>query len=171
MAFFVLRRALLLALRVRVVYSPDTLDALHSEACIVTCNHVSLVDGIIVALAAPLPMAFAVDTDWARRATVAATGLRVLSWLGLGRVVPLDARAPYGMRSLMRELLAGHSVMVFPEGEISFNGQRGSDRPGVTWLQDRTGATNVTLRIEGAERSRLFAKSGREWWPPIRLEF
>lgn len=167
----VVRRVLLASLRVRVVYSMHTIGALRSAPCVVTCNHVSLVDGIIVALASPVPMTFAVDTAWSRQSRAATMGLRLLSWLGFGRVVPLDAGAPYGMRALMRELRAGRSVMVFPEGKISAGGQRSDDRPGVTWLQTKTGARDIALRIDGAERSRLFAKNGRHWWPRIRLEF
>ncbi|WP_207002562.1 1-acyl-sn-glycerol-3-phosphate acyltransferase [Trinickia mobilis] len=171
LARVIMRRCALRLFRVDVQYTALTVDALAAEACVVTCNHVSLLDGVIVALASPVPLAFAVDTDFARRSRGAVMGLKALAWLGFGVVVPLDSTAPFGMRELMRRLRHGESVMVFPEGRISVNGERGTDAPGLQWLIDRTGSKVVPLEIRGAERSILFAKRGCHWWPRISLIF
>ena len=166
-----LRRVVLHLFRVSVTYCSAISTRLSVGRCVVTCNHVSLLDGVIVALASPVPLVFAVDTEYSRESRVAAVGLQVLAWLGFGWVVPVDATAPFGMRSLLKLLEHGQSVMVFPEGEISETGDRGTDRAGLAWLVGRSRARVVELRIEGAERSRLFAKAGREWWPTIKLWF
>lgn len=167
-----LRPVLLRMLRVRVTYKASTAAILSSgEPSILVCNHVSLLDGIIVALASPVPLAFAVDTEYSRGAGATTRFLQVLGWLGFGKIIPIDATAPFGIRSLLTELTRGGRVMVFPEGRISETGQRGFDQPGVKWLADRSGVAVAELEIRGAEQSRLFAKGGSAMWPRIRLLF
>ena len=161
----------LAAFRVRVSYSEHARVAIEAGNTIVHANHVSLLDGVIVALASPAPLVFAVDTDFSRRSPVARFGLDALSRIGFGMVVPLDSSAPFGMRALKRALLSGANVMVFPEGGISVSGDRQPDKPGLSWLATKTGASMVEVKIAGAEKSRLFARSGSEWWPKISLTF
>jgi acyl-[acyl-carrier-protein]-phospholipid O-acyltransferase/long-chain-fatty-acid--[acyl-carrier-protein] ligase len=169
---YVLRPVLLRMFRVRVTYQASTKAVLGSgEPCILVCNHVSLLDGVIVALASPVPLAFAVDTEYSRGAGAAARFLKALAWLGFGKVISIDATAPFGIRTLLTELKQGGRVVVFPEGRISETGQRGGDQPGVKWLADRSGIAVAELEIRGAEHSRMFAKSGSAIWPRIRLFF
>ncbi len=47
--------------------------------------------------------------------------------------------------------------MVFPEGGISVSGDRQPEKPGLSWLAAKTGASMVGVKIAGAEKSRLFA--------------
>lgn len=159
------------ALRVTVRYRTSTVTELTRGGCIVTCNHISLLDGIVVALASPVPLVFAVDTDFSRRSRRARFGLAALTWLGLGEVVPIDSSAPFGLRTLARSLAAGKNVAIFPEGVISLTGARGPDRPGCQWLSSQASAAVLELKISGAEQSRLFAKAGKLLWPKISLEF
>ncbi|WP_205182521.1 1-acyl-sn-glycerol-3-phosphate acyltransferase [Burkholderia sp. LMG 13014] len=166
-----LRRAALTGLRVTVTYSRGISTRLSAGRCVVTCNHVSLLDGVIVALASPVPLVFAVDTEYSRQSDVAVRGLKALAWLGFGTVVPVDSGAPFGMRALLRAVARGENVMVFPEGQISTTGSRGPDQAGLSWLLQRADARVVELRIQGAEKSRLFAKRGQQWWPAIKLWF
>lgn len=169
---YALRPVLLRLLRVRVTYKAATAAVLRSGGpCILVCNHVSLLDGIIVALASPVSLAFAVDTEYSRGEGAATRFLRILAWLGFGKIIPIDATAPFGIRSLLTELTQGGRVMVFPEGRISETGQRGADQSGVKWLADRSGVGVTELEIRGAEQSRIFAKSGSSIWPRIRLLF
>ncbi|MCA8355700.1 1-acyl-sn-glycerol-3-phosphate acyltransferase [Burkholderia cepacia] len=156
--------------RTRVAMSVDANAAIVNGRAIVCANHVSLLDGVLIAFASPAPLVFAVDPAYARNGRVARWGLKILSQLGFGDVVPLDPNTPYGLRTLRRALERGRGVMVFPEGCISPDGRPQAEQPGVTWLAARTGATIVRLSICGAETSRLFSKSGRQWWPQIRIE-
>ena len=158
-------------LRVQVLYSGNACATLRRGRAVVHANHVSLLDGVIVALASPAPLVFAVDTDYSRRSRSARLGLAFLSRVGFGSVVPVDATAPYGVRSLRRALARNCNVMVFPEGAISPTGQRQLDRPGLDWLIAKTGATPVAVVIHGAESSRLFAKAGSRFWPKITVRF
>lgn len=156
--------------RTHVTLSADATATIVDGRAIVCANHVSLLDGVLIAFASPAPLVFAVDPAYARRGRVARRGLQILSRLGFGDVVPLDMNTPYGLRALRRALDLGRSVMVFPEGCISPDGRPQVEQAGMTWLAARTGAAVVRLSIRGAETSRLFGKSGRQWWPQIRIE-
>lgn len=168
---FLLRRAGLAALRVRVVYRAASVNRLSAGPVLVCANHVSLIDGVIVALASPVPLVFGVDTDFSRRSILARRGMAALAAVGFGRVVPIDAGSPFGLRALRKALAAGESVMLFPEGRISDTGSPLPLRPGVDWLAQRCRVPVLCIRIRGAERSRAFAKAGSAWWPRIEIEF
>lgn len=161
----------LAVLRVNVLYSAQACEAIAGGKCVIHANHVSLLDGVIVALASPMPLVFAVDTDFSRRSRMARLGLGLLAKAGFGSVVPLDTNAPFGMRALVRVLAQDGNVMVFPEGAISPTGRRQIDQPGLDWLIAKTGATEIAVEIRGAEESRLFAKAGSRFWPKITLRF
>ena len=165
-----LRAVSLRLLRVRVTYKVATVNLLQREPVIVCSNHVSLLDGVIVAFASPVPLTFGVDTDFSRRSKIASMGMSILSWFGFGTVVPIDSNSPHGIRTLSRALENGESVMIFPEGGIG-DGDPAPDKPGVAWLQKRTGAPVVWISIIGAEKSKLFAKSGNHLWPCIKIKF
>ena len=165
------RQALLFLFRVRVRYTSNALQAMTRPPCILTCNHVSMLDGVLVALASPAPMTFAVNVHHAQRHPATKAILALLSRLGLGQVVALDETRPSGMRHLLRALQDGQTVMIFPEGRISEDGRQGESRPGLQWLQKKAQVPTLSLRIRGAQRSRLFAKAGTDWWPRIWLRF
>jgi len=161
-----LRVIVLRLFRVSVHIDPATWDQIRSGNVIVCANHVSHLDGLIVAMASPVLMTYAIDTSYSRDAWYGRVGLALGERLGLCRVVPLGANAPFGLRRLLQALRQQHAVMIFPTGTIV---PGATVRPGVTWLQARTGATVVQLQIRGAEKSRLFAKCGARWWPPIAI--
>jgi 1-acyl-sn-glycerol-3-phosphate acyltransferase len=163
-----LGRVVLRTLRTTAIFAPKTEAALLRGSCIVTANHVSLLDGLLIAAAVP-PLVCAVDTEYSRDSKASKLGLSSLERLGFGRVVPLDSATPYGIRTLARVLADGHNVLLFPEGAISVTGRPGNARPGLRWLLNQTSATHVPLHLSGAEDSRLFAKTGRRWWPLIRI--
>lgn len=172
-AFFraLLRLVVLRVLRVRTTYSKHNIELLRQGGVVVCANHVSLLDGVIVALSSPVPLVFGVDTDFSRRSWGCSRGLAVLAFLGFGRVVSIDAKSPFGIRALHKALASGESVMVFPEGRISEAGGSLPEQPGIEWLCQRTQALIVRVRISGAENSRLFAKSGRALLPAIKVSF
>ena len=165
-------KMLLSLFRVTTNYSTESLEQLQSRQVIVCANHVSLLDGVIVALASPVPLAFGVDTAFSRQSKVASAGLKVLAWLGFGSVVPIDSNSPFGIRSLSTALKRGQSIMLFPEGRISETGAAGPDQPGVRWLAAKhPQVALVRVQIHGAEQSQLFAKAGTKLWPAIRIDF
>jgi 1-acyl-sn-glycerol-3-phosphate acyltransferase len=166
-----IRSIALQALRVSVSYSPSNVSLLERGGAIVCANHVSLLDGIIIAMASPTPLIFAVDTDFSRRSWIARRGMSALTSLGFGAIVPIDATAPHGIRTLAKALARNQNVMVFPEGRISDIAGALPYQPGLSWLLGRTRADVVWVHIVGAERSRFFAKAGRTLWPHIEIQF
>ena len=157
--------------RTKVTYREGTVSRLALGPSIVICNHVSLLDGILIAFASPVPLVFAVETQYSVRSFIPRMGLRLLSAIGYGWVVPLDDAAPLGLRSLQRSLRDGFSVMLFPEGCISPDGQPRPHQPGLRWLTERNNVPVIELHIAGAADSRFFAKAGRQLWPSIKLLF
>lgn len=165
------RRILLALLRVNVRYTRRVTGMLDIQPVILTSNHLSLLDGVIIALASPRPLAFAVNVGHAMDNPITRAGLAMLASMGLGHVVALDSGRPIAARQLLQALRAGQSVMVFPEGRISPDGRPLPPMPGVDWLARRSGAPVLRLRLRGAERSRLFAETGDRLWPRVWLRF
>lgn len=170
-----LRRALsrfaLWLFRTRVVYRGDTLAQLRAGGTLFTCNHVSFLDAVLIAFASPSRLVYTSEPLYSRQTLWSRSIFAVLYCFGYGWIIPLDQRSPMGMRQVARALKAGHNVVIFPEGRISPDGRRGPPLPGVQWLVERGCARVVELELTGAHHSRLFAKSGRHWWPPIKLTF
>jgi len=166
------RSALLVLLRARALNSDALLHA-HAASggrLLVTANHVSFLDGVLIALTSPIPMHYAVEHEYAVRNRATSAVLGFLAWLGCGAVVPLDAQAPHGIRTLLRLLDQSVPVMLFPEGRIG-TGEPQPLKPGLAWLLRKSGATEFRIHIAGAEQSRIFAKAGLKWWPPITINF
>ncbi len=74
--------------------------------------------------------------------------------------VPLERGASdvVAFKTALRELKAGRSILLFPEGTRTRDGALGEFKRGVVLLQQRSNATIVTLAVEGAH----------EIWPPSR---
>ncbi|WP_146162227.1 hypothetical protein [Marinobacter sp. 3-2] len=56
----------------------------------------SMLDGVLIALASPRPLVFAVNVNHAQRHPVTSRVLGAMSAIGLGRVVPVDSTRPVG---------------------------------------------------------------------------
>ncbi|MFC6523004.1 hypothetical protein ACFQAT_27940 [Undibacterium arcticum] len=84
-------------------------------------------------------------------------------------MVPVDEKHPFGIRTLRKALLRGESVMIFPEGMISLDGQRNPLQPGGMAGNTQTHAPIAWLQITGAEQSRVFAKIGPRTMAPHRF--
>lgn len=142
---------------------------LRAQQVVLTCNHVSFLDGVIVACASPVPLAIMVTPRHAVEHRFTSRGIRMLERLGFGRAVPADIRSPFGVRAVLRAAQEGHSVLIFPEGRISPDGTQKPALRGAEWLAARVGVPTVEAHIAGAEDSRLFAPVGRRWRPRISL--
>lgn len=158
------RQLLLRALRVRVCFTAQA-RLMVQGPCIVICNHQSLLDGVIFALAAPVSMDYAVTPKYAVENAFTRCALTFLERCGLGRVIPLSADKVISIRTLHRSLISGRSVMIFPTGTI----RPADEKNGYLWLSQKTGCPIVRATISGAGDSKLFAVDGKCIWPRIDL--
>ncbi len=105
--------------------------------------HVSLWDGPRIARwlarsAGIRGALFPVDPDYALH-PVWAPFLRAYGNLvGGHRMIPLDSESPFGLRTLVRALRQGQTVVLFPQGTGLREGPDRPDRPGAQWLMDQT---------------------------------
>lgn len=89
-----------------------------SGAGIVVANHVSHLDGLILASVLPEPILFGVDPDFATRQP-----WKAALWLACqvtgAEIVPLSSDRVMGIRSLVKALKDGQKIGIFPEGKIN----------------------------------------------------
>ena len=161
-----LSRIFLALFRVRVIPGAQTRSLMKAGPVILACNHVSLLDGLLIAFSSPIPLVFTSETIYSKVRLDTRLLFRAFSLIGYGWVLPLDSTSPLGIRAALRQLAMGRSILIFPEGKITESGV-----PGLAWLASRSGAPIVRLRIQGAQQSRIFAKNGKSWWPAITIYF
>ena len=118
-----------------------------SKALIIA-NHVSLLDGVLIAAYLPRKITFAIDSGWGSK-------WYVKMFSGLVDFYPLNPTNPLAIRSLIEVVNKGKTVMIFPEGRISVTGSLMKVYEGAGVVAEKSGAKLIPLRIDGAQYSRF----------------
>lgn len=132
---------------------------------LIIANHVSLLDGILIAAYIPRKITFAIDGTWGAK-------WYVKMFSGIVDFYPLNPTNPLSLRSLIEVVNQGKTVMIFPEGRISVTGSLMKVYEGAGVVAEKSGAKIVPLRIDGAQYSKFsyignFIKT--QMFPKIKL--
>jgi acyl-[acyl-carrier-protein]-phospholipid O-acyltransferase/long-chain-fatty-acid--[acyl-carrier-protein] ligase len=135
------------------------------ERAVVVVNHVSFLDGLLLAAFLPGKPTFAVNTRIAQ-------AWWVKPFLRLFEAFPVDPTNPMAAKAMVKAVREGRTLVIFPEGRITVTGalMKIFDGPGM--VADKADAPIVPVRIDGAQFtpfSRLRGKLRTRLFPKIRL--
>ncbi|MDO7843246.1 acyl-[ACP]--phospholipid O-acyltransferase [Sphingomonas immobilis] len=143
------------------------------ERAVVVVNHVSWLDGLLLAVFLPGKPVFAVHTAVTQRWWMKPA-------LKLFHAFPVDPTNPMSAKAMVRAVKEGNTLVIFPEGRITVTGalMKVFDGPGM--VADKADAPIVPVRIDGAQltpfsylrgkvRTRMFPKITLTVLPPRRF--
>jgi len=135
------------------------------ERMVYVANHLSFLDGAILAAFLPGRPAFAVAAN------------RVATWwlkpfLSLVDAVPIDPLAPLATKTLIRVAEQGRPVVIFPEGRLTLTGALMKIYEGPGMIADMAKAKIVPVRLDGLQYtvfSRLRGKVRLRRFPLVTI--
>ena len=135
------------------------------ERAVVVVNHVSFLDGLLLAAFLPGKPTFAVSTPIAK-------AWWVRPFLGMFDAFPVDPTNPMAAKAMVKAVREGQTLVIFPEGRITVTGalMKVFDGPGM--VADKAAAPIIPVRIAGAQFtpfSRLRGKVRLRAFPKIYL--
>ncbi|HET9113349.1 MAG TPA: AMP-binding protein [Burkholderiales bacterium] len=157
-----LRCAVRLFFRVRL---EGNLSALVRPRTLIVANHESSIDGLLLALFLPGCPVFVMSGE-----DIAPPFWRRL--VGMTDCLFIDSSHPMALKSILKLLKNGRSVLMFPEIRITATGSLMKIYDGAGLIAARTGATVVPVRLEGTAHScfgNLDCAHPRRLFPAIRI--
>lgn len=143
------------------------------DRVLIISNHTSFLDPLLLGVFLPDDITFAINTHISQR-----WWLR--PFLGLSRVFPMDPTHPMSLKDVIHHLQHETRTVIFPEGRITVTGSLMKIYDGTGMIADKSGATVLPVRIDGAEythfsrlrnivRLRLFPKITIQILPPTKI--
>ncbi|MEK6260004.1 MAG: acyl-[ACP]--phospholipid O-acyltransferase [Planctomycetota bacterium] len=148
----------------------------RTGAAMITPNHVSFIDGLMLMMHIPRLTRFIVYADFVNNPK--------LNWLArIYEVIPIKADG--GPKSLIQSLRTarealntGSLVCIFPEGQLTRTGQLQAFQPGMLKILQGTGAPVIPVHLGGLWGSifshrggPVFKKWPRRWPYPVSIHF
>jgi acyl-[acyl-carrier-protein]-phospholipid O-acyltransferase/long-chain-fatty-acid--[acyl-carrier-protein] ligase len=144
------------------------------ERVLIVANHLSFLDGILLAVFLPKLPLFVVNTHMAQNWWV-----RPFLWFI--RYVTIDPTNPMYVKTLIKTLNDDEAIAIFPEGRITLTGSLMKVYHGPGLVADRTDAHILPVRLDGPQysflsrlkgvvRRRLFPKVRITVQPPVKLD-
>ncbi len=134
---------------------------------LVTCNHVSFVDALVISAACPRPIVFVMDHRIFR--------IPVLSFVfRTGKAIPIAPAKEdpklleEAYEKVAKALAEGELVGIFPEGRITDNGDLYPFRGGVARIVERTPVPVVPMALKGLWGSFFSRRGGAAMTRPFR---
>lgn len=124
------------------------LDNYHKagKRVLIVSNHISYLDPLLLGVFLPDRITFAIDLLISQR-----WWLR--PFLGLSQVFPMDPTHPLSLKALILHLQQDTKTVIFPEGRITVTGSLMKIYDGTGMVADKSGATILPIRIDGAQYS------------------
>lgn len=124
------------------------------ERAVVVVNHVSFLDGLLLAAFLPGKPTFAVATKIAR-------AWWIKPFLGMFDAFPVDSTNPMAAKAMVKAVREGRTLVIFPEGRITVTGalMKVFDGPGM--VAGKADAPIVPVRIAGAQFTRFSRLKGK----------
>jgi acyl-[acyl-carrier-protein]-phospholipid O-acyltransferase/long-chain-fatty-acid--[acyl-carrier-protein] ligase len=137
------------------------------DRVVIVANHLSFLDGPILAAMLPGRAAFAIAASYARKWWVKPV-LRMID------PVPIEPANPFSAKTMIRAVEAGRPCVIFPEGRLTVTGALMKIYEGPGTIADKAGAALLPVRIDGTQYtpfSRLGGKLRRRWFPKVTITF
>ncbi len=158
-----LHRLLTVLYRVKVVGLENYHQA--GERVLIIANHTSYLDPLLLGVFLPDDITFAINTHISQR-----WWLR--PFLRLSKVFPMDPTHPISLKALIHHLQSDTRTVIFPEGRITTHGSMMKIYDGTGMVADKSGATLLPIRIDGAQHSHFSKLRGiyrQHWFPRITI--
>ena len=159
----------LLAALFRLVYRVEVRGIEHvaaaGERVVIVANHLSFIDGALLATFLPGRPAFAVAAN-------RAAAWWVKPFLNLVDAVPIDPLKPLATKTLIRAVEQGRPCVIFPEGRLTVTGALMKIYEGPAMIADKAKAMILPVRLDGLQFTRFSRLKGKlrlRWFPKVTV--
>ncbi|MCF7970508.1 MAG: AMP-binding protein [Methylococcaceae bacterium] len=143
------------------------------DRVLIIANHSSFLDPLLLGVFLPGQITFAINTHIAKR-------WWLKPFINLTGFFPMDPTHPLSLKNLIHHLQEPSNTVLFPEGRITVTGSLMKVYDGTGMVADKSGATILPVRIEGAQfthfsrlqnivRLRFFPKITLQILPPTKI--
>lgn len=130
-----------------------------NKKSVIISNHISLLDGLIIAAFLPDRPIFIIHTDWFKS-----------FFHKIGRFAPINTNSSMIIKYVIGLVNKDDKCVIFPEGRISRDGSLMRANPGAILIADKTEADIIPMIIEGAQYTKFSnIRCPKKLFPKITL--